>query len=492
MKNINDILKRVFYVVTTIIIAIIFITAINELVISNKLNYSMRQFLFVFLVGAFLIVSLYVANKIIFLKRFYFFIVTGVFVFSIFIKYIVFLLFFKDVYPTSDYLFAYHVGAGGSFQFPYHAIFYHWIVITQIYKFVFYFFGDSVRTAIILNMVVSTIATGLLYLVAMLLFKNIKMALTTVLIFISWPSYQLYMGVLGTDQFIVLCLLSSFFFVFKWMDFLEVGNVRKSFLYLALAGLSFGITDFFKQFGIILLLAVIMASTLYFLKGKQKKIFLLAGLITMALIYIGTKAMIFPYLDQLVGIKVDRNPSIHYLVVGLDTEHDGKYNLETTRIYPNNVKKYNYNYKMAKIETKKYLKNKLELDFKKLPTLIVEKNKLTWGDDIAGGTWLIASLGKKSIPLKNLIYKINNISQLYYIGILFLMLIGSLWSIKNFNNPKLFFVNLFFVGVFFIFIISETQGRYKIPLYPIFSIMSSYGLFGVLEVVFQSNSIKNK
>ncbi len=365
------------------------------------------------------------------------------------------------------------------------ANFYHWALLSKVFHFFSFVFGKTQLSAILFISMIVTISSILVFILSYLVTKNNKLAFVSGLIYTFWPSNLLYTNIFANEHMAALFMLVS---IILFIIFDKGFNSREPINNVLLAiviGISLSILKFFKPVSIVLIIAFLIYVLLYRILYQQKR-YLPAKIIINILIIIFVHLIVnyglFAYLDHLAGQPVNRNPTPFYLYMGLSPQNNrlGFYNNEMVIKYLEYLDTYNKDYNRIGKKLLGDLRDEYSNNLDMLPKIVINKYKITWRSDMDPIYWVSDSIkypNKLVINKENLIRICLITSQFYYVIILGLYLIGIIYSALDFNKNKyLFLLNLIIFGFSMTLLISETQGRYKIILYPFIALMAAYGL----------------
>jgi len=195
-----------------------------------------------------------------------------------------------------------------------------------------------------------------------------------------------------------------------------------------------------------------------------------------------TNLFVFNYIDSLVGERVNRNPMAFYIYMGLSptNPNPGFYSNNIVSKYGNYYEGFKGNFDLVEKQLFVDLKGEYKENYIMLPKIMFNKFKGTWSSDIATLWWLDASINKpkKLLIDREMFNKIGKIlSQFYYIIIMIFFMLGVYNCLLNTKKSSyLFLLNLFIVGFTLLLLIGETQGRYKVIVYPFVVVVATYGV----------------
>lgn len=364
--------------------------------------------------------------------------------------------------------------------------FYHWAMLSKVFSFFTFIFGKTQLSAILFINFITLINVILIYLLSFLIFKKTSYAFLSGLLYLFWPSVILYRNIFSTEHIaITLILVSIILFIL-----FEKGFNNNKKLYNFLLSITIGITlsflKFFKPISIIIIIAIIIYYLFYEIIYKRYKNiskFKVCCLISIIIFYGFTNCIFFNYIDNLVGKKVNRNPTSFYLYMGLSPTNPrlGLYSTNVVLKYNTYYNEFDGNFKLIEKALYQDLKNEYKNNYNMFPKIINNKFRKTWENDIASLFWVTESIKQpEKLPINQYVFIniLKVVSQFYYIILIILFLVGVYNCFLNSKNINyLFLLTLFIVGVLLMLLLSETQGRYKIIIYPFITIIATNGLF---------------
>lgn len=462
---------------TTEILIIIF----SILFFIFPLSYGLTKIKYILVILIFLYISIkYIFSKTFFQKininsKYY---PVILFCITIISRVVISLLLYSRILQVSDFGKAFNVMSSLNFNDIYYQNFVHWIFYPGIYNFILKFFTINQLTVFFLNSIVLSFVSLLIYKLAVIVIKNKKHAFVASLLYIFWPANALYVGIMTPEHVGKMFLLLGVIFALKIIQDFKTNNKFKFFGYSLLAGMFLAISVFFKNFAPVVLIAIFIYLIFLILRSVSKKDLLIKVIVIFCNILVAfffTKNIMYFAADNIVGTKVNRNIAPCYLLVGLHSSSDGRYNSELYNTYFNILAQNNdYN------KTNNQVKNILLKDIKNNDNLakhLYNKSKiLMFNDSDRIYSLIISANENKNYGLASFLTKyIEPLNNLYYRIILVLMFFGLLkMNIKKNLEVLLLYIIIF--GACFLIILIEVQSRYLYALLPFFCIIASYGL----------------
>lgn len=192
--------------------------------------------------------------------------------------------------------------------------------------------------------------------------------------------------------------------------------------------------------------------------------------------------MIFAGLDYAYGENVNRDPSAHFIYIGLNSKTIGTWNEEVGELYKNNVVDCNYDYgrasKLTYEQLGKEINGNKHLTFK----YFQKKFEIAWENN-AEAWWANESIRSDSPFLKKTSWlnEINMLTQNFWIVICLCMFVEAVFLFMRPDSHTMY-IYLILFGFACLMLISEVQGRYKCVMYPILSILAADGVLRIVAI----------
>lgn len=392
-----------------------------------------------------------------------------------------------NIEQVSDFRNALKTAETLEFNEYYHGFFTHWILLPKITNILFQIFGNSQLVALIFNGIVCSVSALLVYLISNVITKNKNISLLASLIFILWPANILYVVIYTPEHITQLLILLSIYLIYKGLDkfdknIINIATPKRQFIFACLlfflAGGLLGLTTFFKNFGIVFVIALFIYFVLDIIFNKCKlKEYVTKHIIAFIMVSIGSiliTQITYIYLDNIVGKKVSRNNMAYFLTIGLNSKNDGTYNTEIAEEYINQLKESDYNY--ALVNEQKI--NELIEDIKhnnKLFDLLKNKAKIVAQNDESRLDFVQSSANRNgSSKTAEIIENVKKFNNFYYMFIWILIGIGIL-RFREQINLKILFLYIGIYGSYLLLVIIEAQNRYQYAINPILCILAALG-----------------
>ncbi len=343
-----------------------------------------------------------------------------------------------------------------------------------VLSFVYRIFGVSTTVAKIFLVFLSVLTTWLVYLTGRKI-AGTKVGVFASLLYATLPSLICYSGVLTGDYFalpfIVLAILVQ--------AYLHKSDLGKSYYFLigyALCGVAIGFVDWFRPFGMILLLAMIISMFIFQLR-RQAFLRLALALSVLLISYFSVSK-----LANVVTKNVFHARTLStfqkvgsYLLVGLNPDSRGSVTLEDGITIGETYQRYGGDY--AAINRYLIQAAFARMDKEKLVKLFVEKFNIMWSSHIELFDYALVGSDDQEI-----VYLMADFESLLYSVLTLFILIGAIKSFRGQSHPAIFTMQLFILGFAILMLIFEAQNRYIVVVLPYSILLGTLGLDNVFSV----------
>ena len=372
--------------------------------------------------------------------------------------------------PIFDYA-TYHLSATGVSQGNWEALgllegkpWGYPLLLGLIYKLL----GVKIILAQYLNVILSLISIWLLYLLTSRLMGQ-SYGLLAAILYTLLPSQIFMNNVVNSEILFITLVLAGIYFSIRFMQDYSLKN-------LIFTGLFLGLSQVVRPVGMIYLLVFIGFLTLQLFPGHLKRA-VKYGLVVLLSFYL----MLVPFLAlksvlYKQPILWEKGTFGMVFVMGTNVESGGYWNqadydyLKSLFIkYDNNAEKVNREaFKLAL-----WRLNRSE-DFKfMVPTKIYNM----WSVDTFGFEWAnIDAEGKMIINEEETLRTYRGVSQIFY-SLMLLLIVTAIIGSRMEKDAGYRYIMSLFLAFFFLHIFIEVQGRYHMPLTPLFLVMLAYGWF---------------
>ncbi|MBR6029715.1 MAG: glycosyltransferase family 39 protein [Clostridia bacterium] len=409
--------------------------------------------------------------------------------------------------PESDYKTYYEIAVllnqgrlveAGVGYCDYVAMFPHVFGYPQVLSWVLGLFGESVQTALMFNLVLELGGCLAVWRIARLLGGRFC-GLTALAAFAFLPSTILYSNFAASEPlFTFVLLLAIWLFALSLKDrgrqerhpWLCAGELAGMALMLAFGA-------FVRPMALILLVAVIICV----IPGSKELPALPRNDIPLGLrltdkgwkrcalvlaVYFGASSLF----TMATGYAVNRQlagttSSFGYnLLVGLNLESYGGWNQEDAD-YLYAALEATGSATEAQLACRDMAMERLKVDPRALLNLFVHKFEVLWGNDDFGASWNILFMdqqGNLSADREALLYRMMDISDLYYLLMLFIAALYGFLSLRR--HPDAAYVCLLLLcGTVVLHLLVENQNRYHYHALPLLALMDGVALSGMAGLV---------
>lgn len=350
------------------------------------------------------------------------------------------------------------------------------VVISFWYK----IFGATLVAGKVFNLLCSVIVLLLIYFAAEIAFDR-SVARICALIFALWPTQVMYSSVMATEHIFGVFYMLSILLVFL------IGNSlfgKKVYMHSFTLGMALTATQFIRPISILLFPAIFLY--IYIFSGheisfrnlaQKTRIFAIICITYMLTLFLLTEVVF-----HFTGVNLSNSSPGYNLLMGTNAKYRGVWNPEDAEI----IKEFGYDANRIQEEALSRSLSRIRSNpggFLKFA--LTKKIAAMWENEGYGYYWSTQRINSSSafFEFMNEHSKfIRSIYQSYYVLILFLVLVGSIFALKNINyNASL--LMLLPLGVMGAHLFLEVQGRYAFPAMTLLIIMSAYGVTGAKEFV---------
>ncbi len=382
--------------------------------------------------------------------------------------------------------------ANGSFPFDFDKFssVSSWAVWPVYLRVVRKIFGSVIIPGLILNAVYISLSVGLMYWIVLKKSKSMRWAVISAELYIIWPMNFLFAMSLRPENVNIFLLILSLAFIVLCQEKYKKCQYKSFFVFLLLAAVMLGAAGFFKKIDLIELAAIAILGILFFLKeisrfknnfDLKKTLFVLSTIFLFLFAYKLTVNIGYSVLDKAYVQKVNRNPTAHYIEVGLSPWSDGSYHGITDEtkpigVYAKYARKLNYDYELTsdKILQKliREVSEEKNLDF----DFFQNKLRICWSNQ-AYFNFISAEASEESLINRKFFREtVYPISQVWYTILLIFLLLSSIGNLCRKYDEVSFYSALFIFGFMLLMLICETQPRYKYAVYPYMAVLAGKGM----------------
>ena len=326
------------------------------------------------------------------------------------------------------------------------------------------FFGSSILTAALVNVVLNALA-GLSVFYLCKLWSDTADAAVAFLIWILCPSRLLYSTMCLSEPYYT-CLLMLFFLLIAGME--RNGNAWRLVVFFVsglLAGVLLRGINTARPIGIIPIIALVIWKLLLDDTKKDRKKTARWGVffLTMLISYWCLGTVWNRYTAEILGQPPASVPG-YSIYVGLNPETKGTYSDEDMELLTERYRDSDYDADAAQRSMLETAKERFHSLGASVPKLILHKLGTLLGYDEGGAYYSKESLSPRSYAI------LCVLSNVWYYCIVLLALLGSLRVIEIRRSALL--LPLFAIGLILAQVIVEVAARYHYALVPVFLVMA--------------------
>lgn len=298
------------------------------------------------------------------------------------------------------------------------------------------------------------------------------------LLYIVWPGQLLYASLISEEHVaafltcgIVLILITAYQLL-EQLDFCRK-NIAKYFAMTGLAGILTGLVAFFKDWGAVILTAMVISGIwiLMHLHGREARILFLSGLVIIFVLRVVlTGGILQMCRNRLGGVSIGNNVVISQMYTALDPDSSGMYDEKRNTEYLEIVQKNNYDFRAANREALELLTERIRRNPEKMPKLLYEKGTTAYVDDASQLYWSLVA-GRTSEEdynsYRGLIQILWYAAAVYYVLMVLCLIAGMVRK----PSPEKFFIGLVILGGICVSLIIESHGRYKYSIEPLWCVL---------------------
>ena len=412
--------------------------------------------------------------------------------------------------PDSDYKTYYEIAVllhrgtmlrDGPGYCDYVAMFPHVFGYPQVLSWILGIFGESVRTALMFNLVLETAGCFVIWRIGRLAGGRLC-GLTALTASAFLPSVILYSNFVASEPLFTFLLLLA---LWLFAAFMRGSGRQERHPWLGAAELvgmalvmAFG--SFIRPMAMILLVAAVIC----LLPGKKElppvpKNDLPLGLrltdrgwkccALVCGVYFGVSSL----LSMAAGYAVDRSlagstASYGYnLLVGLNLESYGGWNQEDADYLYDALEKTG-SAQEAQLTCRDLALERLKADPRALLNLFVHKYEVLWGNDDYGASWNILFMDQQGNLTKEreaFLYRMMDVSDLYYLSLLLLSGVYGCLCLRR-RPDAMYTVLLLFCGTVALHLLVENQNRYHYHAVLLLCLMSGMGVSTAARQVYRA------
>jgi hypothetical protein len=411
------------------------------------------------------------------------------FLFSLFLRLGIIYLIGRGTTQISDFLMAFQSAQKAiPIYLDHYAIFSNWGMYVFYLKVLFKLFGASELTGIIANAFLEAGSVTLIYFLVMLTLRDKYshiVAVTSAIMYAVWPSQLVYLVLLSPEfVHIFLLLLGLVLLALTKREIKHVSLVWRVSGYV-LSSFCISLSGFFKSTDKIMIIALIISMFFVYLDsqswvlgrcGNKAPIipYRMICITVFLTSYLIANVLGFMFLDFFVGRTVNRNPTPHFINIGLSSDSRGVWNPQVSTEYEEAVLKSGFDYDKAGKIIMDSVKEDINQNKHVSIQFFIKKLTDTW----QGMDYLYFS--QETINPEKSTYiqrpEISIIFQGYYLITGILVFLGCGFILEEKINQIFFLSALFIIGFMLLMLILEIQPRYKVITYPYICILAGSGI----------------
>lgn len=328
--------------------------------------------------------------------------------------------------------------------------------------------GVKIILAQYLNVILSLVSIWLLYLLTNRLIGQSN-GLSAAILYALFPSQIFMNNVINSEILFITLVLAGIYFSIRFMQDYSLKS-------LVFTGFFLGLSQVVRPVGMIYLLVFIGFLTLQLFPGHLKRavkygLVVLLSFYLMLLPFLALKSVLYKQ-----PILWEKGTFGMVFVMGTNVESGGYWNQEDYDYLKSLLIKYDNNAEKVNREAFKLALWRLSRseDFKfMVPTKIYNM----WSVDTFGFEWAnIDAQGRMIINQEEPLRTYRGVSQIFY-SLMLLLVVASIIGFRMEKDAGYRYIMSLFLAFFFLHIFIEVQGRYHMPLTPLFLVMLAYGWF---------------
>lgn len=325
----------------------------------------------------------------------------------------------------------------------------------------------------------------ILYKIGQLIERESVGAISAIL-YSCWPGQIIYTAIVTEEHIASLITVLMVYFVLSiCKKYVDKESDRNVFIHALLVGVLFALSSFFKDWALVVFVALVIVSILFFFNKRFEDRWKYLGVICVIIFTrIAFQGIITTFLENTLGEKANNNIIVHQMYESLNPNSNGGYNPEIVERYFSIAREYNYNFEDINRVALSELLEEIKSNSSKMPVLLVRKGRNAYEDDEQLFSLVFEQGNINESPY---VYKIfMYFGTIYYIMLIFGILCSSL---LNKQNIYLMFINICMIGGLFVSFLVESQSRYKYSIEPIWTILVAFSLINISEKIMR---VKNK
>ena len=371
----------------------------------------------------------------------------------------------------------------------YIALFPHTFGYSYLLSIVLRIFGEAPEVCLYFNAVLSVLTALFCYGIGRYLAGRVA-GIASLIITCFWPSQIIFSNINGSEAAFCFFLYgAALLMVVVMRSCNKTSRVSLVLLLHLLIGILLSIASAIRPMSFAFFLALILCFIFFNQKLTYQKsitelsvstIFLSKGIFRAAFIILGY-VLCSQFISAGISVAIQKEvagsgATGYSLMVGLHTISDGGHSEETMDFLFDTYKETGSANETNRICMDKAIEE-VEQNPQGILELMAKKFYLIWSNDDYATTTNIVTMNNQGLltPQKEAsLYHLADISNIYYLFIVFLSIIGAGYLFFKDNNAQVFAV--FFVGAVVMHLLVEMQNRYHYYLLQNFAIMAAVGM----------------
>lgn len=476
----NGLMKNI-YIILISAITIIFLMFPNLVILINNKKLTI---LYLFIFGLLIALSKYKKkskkNKLIKISNFK--VCFILYIISLIIYLTVVIIIYPNFEQISDFKNAFLHSINPVFDSDYYLMFTHWIYYPLIVNFLYKIFGMHYYLGYIFNAALLAFVPVLIYLISFLITKDKRKSIISSIIYLILPANILYVIIFTPDHVALLLIILSVYLI---LHLINSSNIKKTNILIAiLIGIVIGILEYFKSFGLVLVIATFIILVLKLLEKyeRRKIVIYICYFLLITFSYWSSKNINHLIINSVVGTNTSKSMSGFALYIGI--VGSGYYDVDLANDYFITFNENNKDVSKTNKIIGDKIKDYLAKNYSKLPKVIYNKTYRMYGSDVSNTsklTWINYTIKQNNLYNYTSSKWFANIVQIIYIFVVIGTILISIQNIVNLKDANITFVILIVLGVACMFMLTEVQTRYRYAFEPLMCVLSGIGYMNMLD-----------
>lgn len=395
------------------------------------------------------------------------------------------------VEQVSDFQLAIELVRSGTIVDP---MYYMMAPYKLIYPYVLRFLGFSgnqLPLFIFQSMLAAVTALGI-YLTAKELGDS-RYGVVGIFLYLVWPSQLFYTSVFTEEHFAATVTIFIIYFyscILRQIDSAEESlsakTVRQVMVDSIIIGVLCGISIMLKDWGIIIVIAIIMTMPLFLIKRMKwgKVLLILLSFVLIIAVRTGIHQGMLNFVSERVGEGIPDNGIYLHMYTSLDPDgtlsHNEELGNEYVELFINNEYDLDKTHKMA-LDVIKQRIEKDPIGFIKLLLLKASRSYISGDQEIIEWAYVEYKEDER-MKIYPMITIAQEIDYIFYAGMVVMIIVATLLE----KRANFFFVVLVIIGAMSSQLLIESQGRYKYSVEPLWCVATVIGIFCLKQIIQKS------